>query len=410
MTECISIPLDLLQPDAVCRIAGELSRLAPGSAVEIVLGAEEPCPNMIVPVVGLADALLSKGGNVRFKTFPHSVGERAVAGFDAGELNTLGPENSQRMAGGSVFGRVWRFDNASEQTALVNAMVLELDKSAKLAKGVKQCFEWCLNEVTDNVLNHSAPQGRAHGYVMVQYVQGESRLKVCVFDAGIGLRASFAGSRHCPKDAADAIRLAVGKGITNGKGQGNGLWGLHEMVKVGKRGRLHIRSDGAEYLFDPQNGVESQRTSWSLNGFPGTTTVDFQMICTEITRLQDVFGEQYVPVDLWQEDREQEDGSLRLSVAELASGYGTRESAERVRHVVENAIDNDRKFVVLDFAGVDSCSSSFIDELLVKLVEKYGAVTFPNFFKTLNLSGLAAGLANFSAAQRLGSRTPSAGE
>jgi len=91
-----------------------------------------------------------------------------------------------------------------------------------------------------------------------------------------------------------------------------------------------------------------------------------------------------------------------LKVRELASGYGSRESAREVRHVVENAIDNDRKFVALDFEGVETCSSSFIDELLVKLVVKYGAETYPSAFKVVNLSGLTAGLANFSAAQRLG--------
>ena len=48
-------------------------------------------------------------------------------------------------------------------------------------------------------------------------------------------------------------------------------------------------------------------------------------------------------VDLWQEAREQADGSLLLKVCELAEGYGSRESARKVRHVVENAIENDHE-------------------------------------------------------------------
>lgn len=396
------IRVDLRRHDAPCHVAEAFSRVDAACAVEIIVEDVDLCPNRIVPVVGIADDFVARGKDVRFTVIPHSAGEKALGGFNARQLNPLaGPDNRYEVPG-PAFGRVWRFDNGAEQSALVNAMVLELDKTANLAKGVKQCFEWCLNEVTDNVLNHSSPQGGAHGYVMVQFVPDENRLKVCVFDAGIGLKQSFVGSQHDPKDAADAIRMAIGKGVTNGKGQGNGLWGLHEMVKIGKRGRLHIRSDGAEYLFDPAAGIESQRPSWSLAGFPGTTVVDFQMVCSETTRLQDIFGEDYVSVDLWQENREQADGSLLLKVRELASGYGSRESAREVRHVVENAIDNDRKFVVLDFDGVETCSSSFIDEFLVKLVAKYGAVTYPNSFKVVNLTGLTAGLANFSAAQRLG--------
>lgn len=389
------IVLDILRHDAPFQLAVQLAKMPHGEMTEIEIPDVDLCPNRIVPVVGVADAWFSKGNDVRFAVPPYSVGDRVLEGFNAHALNANGPLSS------NAFGRVWRFDNACEQTYLVNAMVLELDKAARLAKGVKQCFEWCLNEVTDNVLNHSRPNGGAHGYVMVQYVQSENRLKICVFDTGIGLRESFVGSRYSPGTAEEAIRLAVGKGITNGKGQGNGLWGLHEMVKVSKRGKLHIRSDGAEYLFDPARSLESTRPTWKLPGFPGTTTVDFQMDCSEATSLQDLFGADYVSVDLWQEAREQADGSLLLKVGELAAGYGSRESARKVRHVVENAIENDHKFVVLDFTGVDRCSSSFIDELLAKLVVKYGVINYTNVLRIAHLTGLTQGLANLSVLQRL---------
>lgn len=363
--------------------------------VEVEIAGEDICPNRIVPVVGLADAYLAKGYGIRFKVAPNSSAERALIGFN--ERTFVAKQDVS-----SPFGRVWRFDNAREQTNLVNAMVLELDQTTNLAKGVKQCFEWCLNEVTDNVLNHSRPQGGARGYVMVQYVHAESRLKICVFDAGIGFRNSFVGSKYSPATAEEAIRLAVGKGVTNGKGQGNGLWGLHEMVKLSQQGMLHIRSDGAEYLFRPAQKIEATRPTWSLPAFAGTTTIDFQMVCSISTSLQDIFGADYVLTDLWQESREMEDGSLLIKVAELAEGFGSRESARKVRHLVENAIDNDRKFVVLDFAGVESCSSSFIDELVVKLVLKYGVFTYASVLKIAHLTGLTQGLANISAAQRLG--------
>lgn len=390
----MKVELNILQHNAPQILAERLSALSQDETVEIRLADVELCPNRIVPIVGVADDYRAKGYDVRFCVPPYSKGARVLAGFNAHTLSAEGPVVP-------AFERVWRFDNAREQTSLVNAMVLELDQTANLAKGVKQCFEWCLNEVTDNVLNHSRPNGGAHGYVMVQYVQAESRLKICVFDSGIGLKESFIGSAYSPATSEEAIRLAVGKGITNGKGQGNGLWGLHEMVKLSREGRLHIRSDGAEYLFDPKLSFESTRPTWGLAGFAGTTTVDFQMDCSVATTLQDIFGSDYISVDLWQEAHEQDDGSLLFKIAELAEGFGSRESARKVRHLVENAIDNDRKFVVLDFSKVDICSSSFIDELLVKLVAKYGVLTYSSVLQVRNLTGLTQGLANFSASQRL---------
>lgn len=388
------IELDVSRHDAPDELARRLSAVAPNEPAEIRLGNVGVCPNRIVPLVGIADCFAGRGHDIRFVTPPHSPGERAVEGFNRRSMSPQGEVSEP-------FGRVWRFENAKEQYALVDAMVLELDKSAKLANGVRQCLDWCLNEVTDNVLNHSCPSGSANGYLMSQFLQEENRLKICVFDLGIGIRRSFAGSKYETLDAAEAIRLAVSKGVTNGKGQGNGLWGLHEMVKLGKFGKLHIRSDGAEYLFSPSAGIESARCAKTLSGFDGTTLVDFQVVCSESARLQDIFGADYHPLDAWRESREDASGALCIGVAELADGFGSRESASRVRHVVENAIDNDQAFVRLDFKGVTSCSSSFIDELLAKLVLKYGVMTHSNVLRVEGLSGLPAALANIAVEQRL---------
>ena len=57
------------------------------------------------------------------------------------------------------------------------------------------------------------PEGGAHGYAMVQFVPADRRLKICVFDTGIGLKTSFAGSRYAPATSAEAIRMAVRKGV-----------------------------------------------------------------------------------------------------------------------------------------------------------------------------------------------------
>lgn len=118
-------------------------------------------------------------------------------------------------------------------------------------------------------------------------------------------------------------------------------------------------------------------------------------------------GGQMAAVDLWAESHEDAEGNLRLDVAQLAESLGTRDSAERVRHLVENAIDNDGRRVVLDFAGVESCSSAFADELVGKLVERYDFAIFLAHVAVRNLKGLAAMLVNSTLKQRIiqGGRT-----
>ena len=383
------VDLDMTDSASPRTFAAALADVALDEPVTVRLGGDEVCPSRIVPVFALADARLRRGGKVAFETLPHSAAERAV--------NGKGP-----------FGTVLGFDDSTRQGEIVNDMVLELDRSANLAKGLKQGFEWCLNEVLDNVLNHSRPQGRAFGYVMTQFVREENRLKVCVFDTGVGLRASFEGSQYHPADDREAIALALRRNVTSGRGQGNGLWGLHGMVKLGRSGRLHIRSGAAEYLFDPVRGVDSVRDCEPYAGFPGTTTVDFEMVCDEAASLEQVFGDGRPQVDLWQEARETADGALRLAVGELAESLGTRDSAERLRHVAENAIDNDGRRIQLDFAGVESCSSAFADELIGKMVAKYGLVGFMERVALRNLGGLAAMLVNSTLAQRLANEGRSA--
>ena len=383
------VDLDMTDSASPRTFAAVLADVALDEPVTVRLKGDEVCPSRIVPIVGLADARLRCGGKVAFETLPHSAAERAV--------NGKGP-----------FGSVLGFDDSTRQAEIVNDMVLELDRSANLAKGLKQGFEWCLNEVLDNVLNHSRPQGRAFGYVMAQFVRAENRLKVCVFDTGVGLRASFDGSQYHPADDKEAIGLALRRNVTSGRGQGNGLWGLHGMVKLGRSGRLHIRSGAAEYLFDPVRGVDSVRDCEPYTAFPGTTTVDFEMVCDEAASLEQVFGDGRPQVDLWQEARETADGALRLAVGELAESLGTRDSAERLRHVAENAIDNDGRRIQLDFAGVESCSSAFADELIGKMVAKYGFVGFMERVALRNLGGLAAMLVNSTLTQRLANEGRSA--
>ena len=378
----MNLLVDLADPASPRTFAAALADVPLDEPVTVRLAGDEVCPSRIVPIAGLADARLRRGGKVSFETLPHSAAERAVCG--------KGP-----------FGSVLAFDDSARQGEIVNDMVLELDKSANLAKGLKQGFEWCLNEVLDNVLNHSRPQGLAFGYVMAQFVRGENRLKVCAFDTGVGLRASFEGSQYHPADDREAIALALRRNVTSGRGQGNGLWGLHGMVKLGRSGRLHVRSGSAEYLYDPVRGVDSTRACEPYAGFAGTTTVDFEMVCDEAASLEQVFGDGRPQTDLWQEAHETADGAVRLAVGELAESLGTRDSAERLRHVAENAIDNDGRRILLDFSGVESCSSAFADELVGKLVTRYGFVGFMDRVMLRHLGGLAAMLVNSTLAQRI---------
>ena len=107
--------------------------------------------------------------------------------------------------------------------ALVDAYLDAVSRSTVCQQGVIQGLEWCLNEVMDNVLQHSdAP----YGYVMGQIHRTSQHMAVCIYDFGQGILNSLRTSEHAPNNAVDAITLALKEGITRDKniGQGNGMW------------------------------------------------------------------------------------------------------------------------------------------------------------------------------------------
>ena len=352
------------------------------------------CPNRVVPIVAMLDVFRSSGRGRVSVSGSSEMADLALSGFNGGNMR---PDESIRRP----FGRVWRFDNGDELNLIVNAVELELNKTVRLAKGVKLCFTWCLNEVMDNVLNHSAAVGNVPGYVMVQYVSDEKLLKVCVFDMGIGLKDSFAGSRYSPKTDEEAIKLAVQANVTSGKGQGNGLYGLKRLVGQSPTGKLHIKSGAGEYLYNPQKGIEGARRCSPLVGSVGSTMVDFQMVCDGELSFEKAFPGSQGQVDLWIENRENESGAVRVKVLDIVNGCGTRENGKEVRTVIENLVEADKRKVVIDFEGAETCSSAFVDEIVGKLLEKYGFSAFIQMISMANVHGVVALLLNHSVRQRL---------
>ena len=96
-----------------------------------------------------------------------------------------------------------------------------------------------------------------------------------------------------------------------------------------------------------------------------------------------------------------ESGSVRVKVLDIVGGCGTRENGREVRTVVENLVEADKRKVIIDFEGAETCSSAFVDEVIGKLLEKYGFSAFVQMISIANVHGVVALLLNHSVRQRL---------
>src|SRR5699024_9213208 len=109
--------------------------------------------------------------------------------------------------------------------------------------------------------------------------KSNQQLSVCIFDSGIGIYNSLKTTKHHPLTPLDAITLALQEKVTRDEriGQGNGLWGLSELISY-SRGSLEISSNGAVFFRDNNNKIKTI-TSGHLNlgKENGTTLIDFQL-------------------------------------------------------------------------------------------------------------------------------------
>jgi len=108
-------------------------------------------------------------------------------------------------------------------------------------------LHYCLWEVIDNVLNHSSLdriQGNGKGWLCAQYFPQQKKIRIIISDSGIGIHTALTDNLlYSNLTEKDALRKCIEKGVTNGKGQGFGLYATAEMIKK-NRGSLIIHSGG----------------------------------------------------------------------------------------------------------------------------------------------------------------------
>ena len=380
-----TIVIDALDAETLDRAAGFLLTNL-GREVSVRFSDVPCCPQFVVPLFALVDHYRTKGMKIAL-SFPQG-----------SAIEQTFTRNDPKFP----MGRVHRFSSLEEYLEIFKRVQVEILKLPNPGQGFRVAFEWCISEVMDNVIQHS---GVSTGYFMIRYIPEKRLLKTSVFDLGRGIFDSFKGSKFSPSDAEEALRLAVRPNVTSGNGQGNGLYGLREIVKQSRDGRLFISSGGAEYTLARRGAsgepVESTKKSRCLPGFPGATLVDFQVVLDDALSIDRVFDDALPSTDVWLEDHELDAHTVSVRILEIVPGTVSREFGREMRQVVENLVDNEHKRVLIDFSGVDMCSSAFVDELVGKLLVKYQFVDFSRMIGFRSLKGLPVLLINHSIKQRL---------
>ncbi|MBT9554528.1 MAG: DUF4325 domain-containing protein [Myxococcales bacterium] len=259
-----------------------------------------------------------------------------------------------------------------------------------------------MNEITDNVLNHSAsPTG---GVVGMTRFTARHEVVFCVADSGLGIRETLREGHANIQDDQEALEEAVKAGVTRNPllGQGNGLAGTRtitsnsggEMTLVSGHARLNVSSAGSTVV-----------DFSSTRQFPGTFVVarirtDSRVPLDELLSLPSRTGTAQDIIDMRYEDPHQDAFVIRL--LDEPDGFGSRSAGRALRVKCNNLLDaNPRYPVHLDWSGVTMVSSSFADECLGKLFVEMGATAYSARIRHRAMAGLVQALVDKAIMQRI---------
>lgn len=275
-------------------------------------------------------------------------------------------------------------------SAICDLILHQFDNAREFVPAV----EWAANEIIDNVVIHA--ESPAPGAVCAQFFPQLHRLDFAICDVGRGIKATLGQSRPLA-DHAEAIRVALQRGVTrdDNVGAGNGMAGALEIVQR-NGGDLRIWTGDA--LYQVERGREKGVKSIPLT--PGTGVV-FSLDTRKPVNLSDTWiaadhGWSFINAEA---ERVEENG---IKIVEQCSNTGTRPPAERLRRKILSLLPDMQEPVVLDFTGIRTASSSFLDELLARLAAEIGIDQFHERVRITGMTPLVERIAQGVIGRRVG--------
>jgi len=293
------------------------------------------------------------------------------------------------------------FKNSEEQNECVDKLVNGMLKTVDgLHRADFAAVEWALNEITDNVLNHS--ESKIGGLIQLSIFERTKRgVEFTVCDAGIGIPKSLRAAKSDIHTDIEALEEAIKEGVTRNKvtNQGNGLYGSFEICNV-SGGSFDIHSGTACLaLHRKELSLKSEKIP-----FEGTL-VDARIDFSNPGLLQEALkfkGKNHIPTDFI-ENKYEEDSLQKINffMAQESRSFGSRLAARPIKTKLGNLINMCQgQKIRIDFTGVTIISSSFADEVFGKLFVELGPMGFMNAMEFVNSSNTILNLIDRSIRQR----------
>ena len=269
------------------------------------------------------------------------------------------------------------FTNPDNQQELVNdIMNMFLSAFPDLSRESFGSIEWVVNEIMDNVVVHS--ESNVGGLVQVRILRNVGKdIEVVVSDSGVGIPSTLK-SAYPKKNNRELLVESIKEEVTNGKGQGNGLFGATQVCR-NTDGDVKILSGDIAMKFLSHEGICTRPIN---SRFSGTTfyakirTVDIDLLENAL-----VFsGRVYHPTDFIEINYENviDASNYKYTLSKSKDAVGSRIYGKTLRQRLINLLkmSEDINTIEIDFSEITMISSSFADELIAKIIEAHGLQFF----------------------------------
>lgn len=295
-----------------------------------------------------------------------------------------------------------QFKDFTDIPQIINKFMDVVLGSIQMPKDVVSALEWSINEICDNVINHS--ESKVGGFVQVITYPNQNSIAFTVADSGRGILNSLKEGIPTLRTDSQAIGEAIKAGVTRNKqfGQGNGLAGTLRISTM-TGGSIDITSGSSRfYSTHNHNKTTDEDKERAYRG----TVVSGQLYTNtkfSIGKALEFNGTQHIPLNIIDTRYEMADKDcVMLKIKEETTGAGTRNSGRQMRTKTINLINSKPGYpIYVDWEGVPIIASSFADEFMGKLFIALGPTTFSSLIRNKNMEILVQQLLDKAISQRL---------
>jgi anti-sigma regulatory factor (Ser/Thr protein kinase) len=145
---------------------------------------------------------------------------------------------------------------SENQIEVLNRILKVLKQKSSINDNVYVGLDYCFNEILDNVLNHTEEKV---GWVVAQYFENLNSIRLIVCDFGLGIHKSLNQKHNFTEE--EAITKCIESGVTNGKGQGHGLFATSSFIKLNK-GWLSLISGNKKLNVSEKETIVKEIPHW----------------------------------------------------------------------------------------------------------------------------------------------------